>query len=46
MLSGVNPFKVRNKNKHQKLQMILDCKIKLLPIFSPQASDLLSQLLV
>eukprot|EP00349_Pseudokeronopsis_sp_Brazil_P000243 CAMPEP_0202960934 /NCGR_PEP_ID=MMETSP1396-20130829/5063_1 /ASSEMBLY_ACC=CAM_ASM_000872 /TAXON_ID= /ORGANISM="Pseudokeronopsis sp., Strain Brazil" /LENGTH=71 /DNA_ID=CAMNT_0049680465 /DNA_START=639 /DNA_END=854 /DNA_ORIENTATION=- len=27
MLSGINPFKVRNKNKFEKLQMITDMDI-------------------
>ena len=24
MLSGINPFKIKNKNKYEKLQMITD----------------------
>jgi hypothetical protein len=27
MLSGINPFKVRNKNKFEKLQMITDMEL-------------------
>jgi hypothetical protein len=29
MLSGINPFKVRNKNKFEKLQMILEDEIEM-----------------
>lgn len=35
MLCGINPFKVRNKNKYEKLQMITENKIRMLPMFSP-----------
>lgn len=45
MLSGINPFKVRNKNKFEKLQMITDADIKMLPMFSEDAEDLLTGLL-
>lgn len=27
MLSGINPFKIKNKNKYEKLQMITDTDI-------------------
>jgi hypothetical protein len=46
MLSGVNPFKLRNKNRNEKLQMILENKIIMFPIFSEIAKDLLQKLLV
>mmetsp|Transcript_6662 Transcript_6662/g.11211 ORF Transcript_6662/g.11211 Transcript_6662/m.11211 type:complete len:183 (+) Transcript_6662:625-1173(+) len=47
MLSGINPFKIgRNKNKYQKLQLIMETRIKMLPMFSKEASSLLQQLLV
>jgi hypothetical protein len=45
MLSGINPFKVKNKNKYEKLQMITDTEIKMLPMFSAEATDLLKGLL-
>lgn len=45
MLSGINPFKVRNKNKFEKLQMILDDEIEMLPAFSDNAASLISGLL-
>ena len=34
MLSGINPFKIRNKNKYEKMQMITDKDIEMLPKFS------------
>jgi hypothetical protein len=34
MLSGINPFKIRNKTKLEKLQMITESKIKMFPLFS------------
>jgi len=37
MLSGINPFKVRNKNKFEKLQMILEDEIPMQPVFSDNA---------
>ena len=46
MLCGINPFKVRNKNKYKKLQMITENKIRMLPMFSKESTDLLNQLLV
>jgi hypothetical protein len=45
MLSGINPFKVRNKNKYEKLQMILDDDIEMMPMFSDDAKSLISGLL-
>ena len=45
MLSGINPFKLRNKNKFEKLQMITDRDIEMRPEFSDEASGLLSGLL-
>ena len=41
MLSGINPFKVKGKNKYQKLLMITEEKIKMLPCFSKVATSLL-----
>lgn len=41
MLSGINPFKVRNKNKFEKLQMILEDDIPMQPVFSDNAQDLI-----
>lgn len=45
MLSGINPYKVRNKNKYEKMQMITDDDIEMLPNFSKNASSLLTGLL-
>ena len=45
MLSGINPFKVRNKNKFEKLQMILEDEIPMQPIFSENACSLIEGLL-
>jgi len=41
MLSGINPFKVRNKNKFEKLQMILEDEIPMQPVFSSDACTLI-----
>jgi len=41
MLSGVNPFKQKDKNKFEQLQMITDTDIQMLPQFSEPAKDLL-----
>jgi len=41
MLSGINPYKVRNKNKFEKLQMILDDEIEMQPMFSDEARSLI-----
>lgn len=45
MLSGINPFKLKNKSKFEKLQMITDQDILMLPMFSAEAKDLLTGLL-
>lgn len=45
MLSGVNPFKLRNKTKADKLKMILGREIRFFPFFSSVAKDLLEKLL-
>lgn len=45
MLSGINPFKVRNKNKFEKLQMILEDEIEMQPGFSEEATSLIQGLL-
>ena len=41
MISGINPFKVRNKTKYEKLQMITEFNIPMMPIFSDRARSLL-----
>ena len=47
MLSGINPFKVKNKTQMEKLQMITEAKIPYFQnIFSKEAKSLISQLLV
>ena len=46
MISGINPFKVKNKTKFEKLQMISSAKIPYFPIFSDVAKSLLKALLV
>eukprot|EP00347_Sterkiella_histriomuscorum_P007156 403350050 len=45
MLSGINPFKVRNKNKFEKLQMITEEEIIMMPQFSDVAKSFLEGLL-
>ena len=45
MLSGHNPFKAKNKNKFEKLQMIIEDDIEMLPSFSPNAVSLIKGLL-
>jgi DNA polymerase III epsilon subunit-like protein len=45
MLSGVNPFKVKNKTNLQKLQMITDAEIPMMPMFSEEARNLFRDLL-
>lgn len=45
MLSGINPFKQKNKTKLEKLQMITDKDIAMQPHFSEQATSLLTGLL-
>ena len=45
MLSGINPFKLKNKNKYEKLQMITNNDIRMLPTFSDEATSLLIGLL-
>jgi hypothetical protein len=45
MLSGINPFKLRNKNKYERLQLILNSEIQMLPFFSEDATSLLQMLL-
>ena len=45
MLSGINPFKVRNKNKFEKLQMILEDNIEMQPVFTENACSLIQGLL-
>ena len=45
MLSGINPFKVRNKNKFEKLHMILEDEIEMQPTFSETSSSLIKGLL-
>lgn len=45
MLSGINPFKVKNKNKMEKMAMITDRDIPMRPEFSDSACSLLMGLL-
>jgi hypothetical protein len=45
MLSGINPFKVKNKNNYDKMQMITEVQIEMLPSFSRHATSLLTGLL-
>ena len=45
MISGINPFKLRNKNKYEKLQMITDKDSEMMPKFSEEATSLLTGLL-
>jgi len=45
MLSGINPFKLKNKSKYEKLTMICEEDIKMMPNFSQDALDLLIGLL-
>jgi len=45
MLSGINPFKLRNKSNYDKLQMIMNTDVPMMPDFSPVAQDLLKALL-
>ena len=45
MLSGINPFKLKNKNKIEKMQMITDRDIPMRPEFSDAATGLLMGLL-
>ena len=45
MLGGVHPFKRKNKTHAEKLKMIIDHQIEMLPMFSDAACDLLTRLL-
>lgn len=45
MLSGINPFKVRGKSNAQRLQMITDEVIPMMPMFGPEAKSILEGLL-
>lgn len=45
MLSGINPFKIRNKTNQQRLQMITDEQIPMMPMFEPEAKSLIQGLL-
>ena len=45
MLSGVNPFKVKNKTNLQKLKMITEAEIPMMPQFSEEAKQLFRDLL-
>jgi serine/threonine protein kinase len=45
MLSGINPFKLRNKTNFDKLQMIMNTDVPMLPDFSQEAISLLKSLL-
>jgi hypothetical protein len=46
MLSGINPFKRKDKTKFEKLQMITNVEIPYFKVFSPEAKSLLKSLLV
>lgn len=46
MLSGINPFKLRNKTRQEKLDMILEEEIPMQPQFSEVAVSLLTSLLM
>ena len=41
MISGINPFKIKNKTRFEKLQMITEAKIPYFPIFSNKAKSLI-----
>ena len=41
MLSGINPFKLRNKSNRDKLKMIINEDVRMRPEFSPIAVSLL-----
>jgi serine/threonine protein kinase len=45
MLSGINPFKLKNKTKYEKLQMITEKDVAMMQIFSAPAISLLTGLL-
>ena len=45
MLSGINPFKIRNMSKMEKMSMIVECQIKMFSFFSKEAKDLIRKLL-
>ncbi len=45
MLSGVNPYKLKMKNAFDKMSMINDVEIEMLPTFSEEATSLLTGLL-
>ncbi len=41
MLSGINPFKVRGKTNQQRLKMITDEEIPMMPMFQADAKSLI-----
>lgn len=45
MLSGINPFKVRGKSNAQRLAMITDETIPMMPMFEREAISILEGLL-
>lgn len=45
MLSGIHPFKVRNKNQLERLRMIVEEDIVMQPTFTIEACSLLTGLL-
>ena len=45
MLSGINPFKVRGKSNSQRLKMITDEPIPMMPMFTPVARTIIESLL-
>ena len=45
MLSGINPFKIRNKSKMEKMCMIVESQIKMFSFFSKEAKNFIRKLL-
>lgn len=45
MLSGINPFKVRGKTNAERLSMITDEVIPMMPMFDVDATSILAGLL-
>ena len=41
MISGINPFKIKNKTQFEKLQLISEARIPYFPIFSEKAKSIL-----
>ena len=45
MLSGINPFKLKNLTRMERLTMIVEYEIQMFRIFSNEAKDFLKKLL-